>query len=78
MNLMPTRTNIQSPLYPGYPLVTAPRFPAATRWYEGRRLRGDSRFVGRAAMLDDVMQALESIGNGNPRSIALTGIGGIG
>ena len=58
--------------------MTAPRFPAVNRWYEGKHLRAGSKLVGRTQLLDEIMQALEDDGLGETRSLALTGIGGIG
>lgn len=58
--------------------MTAPRFPAATRWYEGRYLRNSSQLVGRTAMLDEMLRALDDKSGETVGSIALTGIGGIG
>lgn len=77
-NLTCDRALIKPPQFPGYPRVTAPRFPAATRWYEGKYLRMGSQLVGRAAILEEMLQALDDNSGETSRSIALTGIGGIG
>ena len=64
--------------FPGYPRVTAPRFPPAAKWYEGKYLRSGSQLIGRAAILEEVLGALDDQHGQTVRSIALTGIGGIG
>lgn len=78
MNLTCIRDLLQPRQFPGYPRVTAPRYPAANRWYEGKYLRSGSHLVGRTAILDDMLGALDDPNGETVRSIALTGIGGIG
>jgi len=77
-NLTRNRALVKPPQLPGYPRVTAPRFPAATRWYEGKYLRMGSQLVGRTAILEEMLRALDEESREASRSIALTGIGGIG